>query len=84
MATMHADKTEQMSLACFAALNCVQKIDRTLLILVTCSNKKKEIKEEKKIKKEKFNKKATRSGKAVASNCSPVMTTQSWVHYEQK
>jgi hypothetical protein len=35
-------------------------------------------------KKEEMNSKATTSGKAVASNCSPVMTTQTWVHYEQK
>lgn len=50
---MHADKTEQMQLACFAAFNCIQKTDRALLILAMCRNKNKEIKEEKKERKKK-------------------------------
>jgi hypothetical protein len=51
-----------MELACFAAFNCIQKIDRTLLILAMCRNKNKEIKKE---KKEEINNKGTTSGKAV-------------------
>jgi L-cysteine desulfidase len=47
-----------MELACFAAFNCIQKIDRTLLILAMCRNKNKELKKEKKErKKEEINKK---------------------------